>query len=348
MIYCFLCLLLGCSSEKHAEVFFSFEKENPDKTVSYFDTDKISGTLRMEGTIDSVQLILNGSYWQTLLTPQPINLPQEKHLMGHNTLQIKAYKDGMPLKRKLISYEVLPKLPPHKLSYEVIKVLPHSPTSFTQGLLYHKGKIYESTGQYGASELHAINLQTGDIEQKTELARRYFAEGLAVLDEQLYQLTWQSGVAFVYDLETLKKTETLRYGSHTKEGWGLTTIENQLLLSNGTHQLLFFTPDFTLTKYIEVYSHKGKVAQLNELEYVAAHDAVYANIWLENKLVVINPKNGKVEAELDLTSILSAEQRAQLDLQEDVLNGIAYREETDTFFVTGKNWPWLFEIKINK
>jgi glutamine cyclotransferase len=222
--------------------------------------------------------------------------------------------------------------------YRLLACYPHDATAFTQGLLYHEGALFESTGLNGRSSLRRVRLETGEVLQKREVARRYFAEGLAHLGGELFQLTWESGLAFVYDMRSFALRRTLQYQG---EGWGLTTDGTRLILSDGSDTLRFVDPDaFQVSRRLTVRDGGRSVARLNELEYVEGF--IFANVWLTDRIAVIDPASGHVVAWLDLAG-LGPSSSAPTNA---VLNGIAYDREGGRLFVTGKLWPRLYEIEV--
>ena len=239
-----------------------------------------------------------------------------------------------------------PKPPPEnavvpKYGYQVANIWVHDPYAFTQGLVFSDGKLLESTGEEGRSSLRRVALETGRILKKVEIPVPYFAEGIAVLDGKVYQLTWQHELGFIYDAKSLERVGDFKFEG---EGWGLTTDGQSLILSDGSNQIRFVDPaTFLVTKTITVFDNKTPVDQLNELEWV--NGEIYANIWHDQKIAVINPQTGRVTAYIDLTGLMPQE---ELENEEAVLNGIAYDQATGRLFVTGKLWPRLFEIKIKR
>ena len=223
-------------------------------------------------------------------------------------------------------------------TYRVVAVYPHDPTAFTQGLVYADGVLYESTGLYGQSSLRRVALKNGAVEQALAVGPDFFAEGLALLDGRLYQLTWQSHVGFIYARESLARLGEFSYPT---EGWGLTTDGTRLIMSDGTDTLYFLDAQtLSKTHQIEVRANGAPVTRLNELEWVESE--VWANIWQTDFLARIDPHSGEVVGWVDLSGLLSAQERAQTD----VLNGIAYDAGEGRLFVTGKLWPYLFQIEL--
>ena len=227
------------------------------------------------------------------------------------------------------------------LGYQIVNIWPHDPNAFTQGLVYLDGKMLESTGQEGRSSLRNVELQTGKILKKVDVPEPYFAEGIALLNNKIYQLTWQHQLGFIYDAQSFQKVGEFKYDG---EGWGLTSDGHSLILSDGSNRIRFLDPDsFRVTKTIAVLDGKSPVKELNELEFV--NGEIYANIWHDDRIAAINPQTGHVNAWIDLTGLL---QPGDVQDPEAVLNGIAFDQSGNRLFVTGKLWPRLFEIKIKR
>jgi glutamine cyclotransferase len=224
-------------------------------------------------------------------------------------------------------------------SYEVVNAWPHERSAFTQGLVYHGGDLLESTGLNGESTLRQVDLKTGRVLKQISVPILFFAEGLAVLGEKAYQLTWQNHRGFVYNVYTFQKEKEFTYDG---EGWGLTTDGHSLVLSDGTSRIRFVDPtSFQVTRTIDVTSEGRPVVRLNELEWIGGE--IFANVWQTNLIVRIDPATGHVRGEIDFGGLLSPEDRHP---DTDVFNGIAYDAAQDRLFVTGKHWPKLFEVRI--
>lgn len=226
-------------------------------------------------------------------------------------------------------------------TYRVLKVYPHDPTAFTQGLIYRDGVLYESTGSHQGrqSTLRKVKLETGEVLQTQRVDPQHFGEGLAEMNGQLVQLTWQSNVAFAYDLATFALRKTFKY---TGEGWGLTGDGKRFILSDGTEHLRFFDPSTFLERGRVTVTDGGQpVKNLNELEFVKGE--IYANVWHTDRIARIAPQTGRVLGWIDLTGLMAG---YRLDDGEAVLNGIGHDPATNHLFVTGKLWPRLFEIEI--
>jgi glutamine cyclotransferase len=223
-------------------------------------------------------------------------------------------------------------------SYQVVRVYPHDPQAFTQGLVFFDGFLYEGTGLNGQSSLRKVRIENGEVLQVKKLEERYFGEGIAIAGDSIVQLTWQAGVGFVYDRRTFERTRTFTYAG---EGWGLTFDGTRLIMSDGSATLRFVDPD-TLkeTGRLEVKDGGRPVANLNELEMVKGE--LFANVWQSQRIARISPKTGQVAGWIDLRNILDPNDAAGVD----VMNGIAYDAARDRLFVTGKLWPKLFEIRV--
>jgi len=225
--------------------------------------------------------------------------------------------------------------------YEVVNTWPHDPDAFTQGLVFLDGKLLESTGQPGRSSLRTVELQTGKVLKKVDVPVPYFAEGIALLNNKIYQLTWEHRLGFIYDAQNFQKIGEFQYSG---EGWGLTTDGRSLILSDGSNRIRFIDPSsFQVTKTIAVLDGKRPIGELNELEYV--NGEIFANIWHEDRIAAIDPDTGRVKAWIDLNGLL---QPGDVQSPEAVLNGIAFDKASNRLFVTGKLWPKLFEIKIKQ
>ncbi len=234
-----------------------------------------------------------------------------------------------------------PASPAAHYTYTVVATYPHDPEAFTQGLLYlNSDTLLEGTGQPGRSSLRRVELTTGNVLKRVNLPAPYFGEGIAVLGDRIYQLTWQHQKGFIYDLTSFAPLGNFAY---TGEGWGLTTDGHSLILSDGTATIRFLHPEtFAVARTIDVTLDGRPIPRLNELEFIDGE--IVANIWQTHTIVRIDPATGHVTGVIDLTGILPAADRTPTT---DVLNGIAYDPATKRLFVTGKNWPRLFEIKLH-
>lgn len=228
---------------------------------------------------------------------------------------------------------------PERLRVNVVSTRPHDTSSYTQGLVLHEGSLYESAGQYGVSSLRQVDPATGEVRRRVSLPAQYFAEGLARVGDRLIQLTWQEGVAFVYRLSDFEKVGEIPY---TGEGWGLCHDGSRLVMSDGSDKLFFRDSEtFAPLGQVSVRMDGAPVHQLNELECVDG--AVYANVYMTETIVRIDPASGQVTAVIDASGLLGP---SDYQAGAEVLNGIAYDPAKKTFLITGKHWPTLFEVEL--
>ncbi|MFI5133021.1 MAG: glutaminyl-peptide cyclotransferase [Chitinophagales bacterium] len=231
---------------------------------------------------------------------------------------------------------------PKNISYSIINSYPHDTSSYTQGLLIYKGEMYEGTGMEGRSRLMQVDLKTGKFSKKIDLDKQYFGEGITILNDTIYQLTWKNKVVFVYTLKDFKKVKEF---SINTEGWGITTDGNELIVSDGTSNLYYYNPStFRLLRTQEVTEEGSLSHNLNELEYIDGY--IYANQWQYPYILKIDSKSGEIIAKADLTDVWNRVQAK--DPGADVPNGIAYDAATKKIYVTGKYWPELYEIQFGQ
>lgn len=237
--------------------------------------------------------------------------------------------------------------PPSAVNYTLLNIYPHDTTAFTQGLVFYDNTLYEGTGQKKESTVRKLDYKTGAIQKKVDIDPGLFGEGITILNDTLYQLTWQDHIVLVYTLKDLKKVNTIYW---SREGWGITHDSTNLIISDGTDKLYFVRPgDFKLMKIVSVYNHLGPVNNLNELEYIDGY--VYANQWETNYILKIDPASGRVAGFLDFTDALKRFANINYDKEAvqkgAVLNGVAWDAAGSRMFVTGKLWPKLLEVKLN-
>jgi len=220
----------------------------------------------------------------------------------------------------------------------VVNQYPHDTGSYTQGLFFKDGQLCESTGQYGQSTFRLVDLGTGKAQRKLDFGRKYFVEGSVVLGGELFILTWTNEVAFIYDAETLEYKTTYSY---PRQGWGLTTDGKQLIASDGSSKLYFMDTKFKVLRTVDVKLDGRSVRNLNELEYIDGK--IWANVYVSDVILIIDPATGKVEATVDCSGLLPAALRKP---ETDVLNGIAVNPENGKIYLTGKYWPRLYEVSL--
>lgn len=300
----------------------------------------------ISGQLTKVKLIYNDSVfkqWDQLSGKQTVQIDASFYGLGTRELIIEGEdEDGMVFQdRRLL--RTVSDVVPSRWTLSVVNKYPHNQTHFTQGLEFSKGRLYQGTGdpeRIGATKLGHLDINTGEYKQKIGLDGTYFGEGITLLNDKAYQLTYVKGKCLVYDQESLTLEKEYSYKG---EGWGLCNDGEKLYMSNGSERIYVRDPEtFEILETIEVYDERGPIQKLNELEFVDG--LIYAHVWMTDAIVVIQPENGKVVAIIDATELT----REGRGLKGDVQNGIAYRKESNTFFITGKYWPTMFEVSIDK
>jgi glutamine cyclotransferase len=232
--------------------------------------------------------------------------------------------------------------PPPSINYNIVASYPHDTSSYTQGLIWNNNSIYEGTGLEGHSKLMKVDLKNGKVENAVTLDPSVFGEGITVLNDKIYQLTWQSHKVYVYDAKTFRKIKEF---SWNLEGWGITHNEKELIISTGDSNLYFVNPEtFKLLRIVGVTNNNGPQGNLNELEYI--NGAVFANIYLTDYIIRIDPATGHITGKMDLTGLLEKSGQHVNKEEGYVLNGIAYDSVKNSLYITGKKWPLLYEMKL--
>ena len=319
---------------------------SPEENASF----KLNETIRVvldvadkDKVPDSVLISFDGKAVATLKSaPWEYTIPPAYNVTtGRKSLKVTAFRGERsqnPVTRFIVIYS---DIRPKRYGYKVVHVYPHDIEAFTQGLVYDNGVLYEGTGQKSGSNLREVELQTGKVIRQHNLDASLFGEGIALYRDRIYQVTWENKVGFIYDKATFNLINKIYYPT---QGWGLTTVNDKLVMSDGSNILAFYEPDmFTMVSRIEVYDNDKKVDSINELEYI--NGEIWANIWMSDLIARIDPISGKVLAYIDLKGILPESDKTA---ETDVLNGIAYDKDANRIFVTGKKWPKLFEIRLTE
>lgn len=299
------------------------------------DTINIKILAENDISIDSVRLTFNGN--QQIALGNELVVYTFDLLPGKQTITVEATSANGIEKHSFI-IEMLSDIVPEEFTYQRVTYYTHDPDAYTQGLFYHDGFLYENTGRKGQSSLRKVELTTGIVLEQSFLSDKYFGEGITLWKDQIIQLTWTANQGFVYALDGFEQLKSFNYSS---EGWGITTLEDKLVMSDGEENLHFLDPE-TLqeTHQLKVYDDNGPVKNLNELEYIEG--AIYANVYETDEIVTIDPETGKVLTRIDLTDLMNAQWNRPIN----VLNGIAYDKSSKRLFVTGKLWPRLYEIRL--
>lgn len=335
-------LTMSCNSKKATgSELFDITIKNIQKTYTPADNFKVSVVNKKSTTIDSLEYFFDSRKITSLNTNSDLTIDLKNEKLGNRSLEIKIYS-GTTVYEISKKITILSSITPKLYTYRILEEYPHDTNAYTQGLEFKNDTLYESTGQYKNSSLRKTNYKTGEIYTKISLDDAYFGEGLTILNEKIYQLTWREKTGFIYDLNTLRKTGSFVYG-RSSEGWGLCQDGKSIYKSDGTQRIWRLNAD-TLNEegFIEIYTNSSRIKSVNELEWV--NGKIYANIYLRDAIAIVDPKNGAVEGVIDLTSLKN--KVSVRNPKDEVLNGIAYNGEENTLYVTGKNWNKLFKIKI--
>lgn len=339
-------ILFACGEDKKTERPSSPRIRKETKVVSPKQNQKftLGDVMRFEIKATDIQLdsirVVYDSQNLTFKTNQ-FDLPVTSPKVGSKRLKTTVYFNG---KTETHSTKViyLPSSAPEEYGHEIVNTYPHDTEDYTQGLLVSDGFLYESTGQNGTSRLEKKNIKTGETIQQINLSDDFFGEGLALVDDQFYQITYTSGACFVYN----RDFEKVNSFSFQGQGWGLCEYDGNLLMTNSTEKIAIRDPKtFSIIDELDVYDNNGKVDSINELEIIDG--LIYANVYLKDYILVIDPATGAVVRKIDMSTLLTEAEAKEIDINGgSVLNGIAYDKETDRIFVTGKLWPKLYEVKF--
>lgn len=307
--------------------------------------DVVSIPIETNGEAKSITITFGGKVLQKFTQPKEkisIQLDSKKYQIGAFEIEMHGVDQQGQFFTEIRNVRILSDVTPEKWKLEIVRRFPHNESSFTQGLAFSGDQLFEGTGdpnQSGASLVAKVNLNTGEIGQKIGLDATRFGEGITILGDQIFQLTWLNHKCLVYNKETL---ELLKEFDYSTEGWGICTDGKVLFMSDGSERIYVRNPkNFDIIKTIEVYTNEFAIPRLNELEYV--NGLIYANIWTSNEIAVIDPLSGKVIALIDATNLVNEGKG-----NGEVLNGIAYQAKTNKLYMTGKFWPTMFEVKVLK
>lgn len=307
----------------------------------FYEGQEITFEVKLNSGVDSVLLTASNGTVMGSFRPDRTQLRWQANTdrLGTKSFNFKIFAGNTTAIRSL-NLMLLDKHVPAQLQYRIINVYPHATNAYTQGLIYDNGILYESDGQYGMSSLRRVQIETGKTLMQHLLPAKYFAEGIALYNNKIYQITWRENTCFVYDKETFKLIEQKSYD--IAEGWGLASDGQYLYMTDGSNRVYTIEPTaFSVVDMFEVVDNTGPVDNLNELEYVEGR--LYANVYQTNDIVVIDLKQKRLVGRINLANLLKP---SDIQSNTDVLNGIAYHAQRKSFYITGKNWPKLFEVEI--
>ena len=335
-----LLFFLGCGGSADPAKYFSIQLEN--KSIQQNQQLGVALKNKKDIEISDLHYYIDGKELVVENGKLTLDLPT----LGNKTLVAKFNIDdqAVQVEKKV---RVLAASAPEVYTYEIINSYPHDTGAYTQGLEFHDGTLYESTGKKGASTVRKVNFETGEVLQQIDMDDSVFGEGITIMNGKLYQLTWQSGMGYVYNISNLEKIKNFTYGK-SREGWGLSNDGEKIFKSDGTEKIWFLNPE-TLEEqgHIETVTNKSIFSKANELEYVDGK--IYANVYQKESMMIIDATSGAIEGVINFGGLKSKVSKGpQWDEGNSVLNGVAYHPERETFFVTGKNWDKLFEVKILK
>lgn len=331
-------LFLACGDGGPKALLFEIDLEGGKNKFKQNQSIGVSIKNVKEKTIENVSYSIDGT--ELPVHSDRITLKAPK--LGNRVLRATInYEDGSTEVTKNIS--VLSENAPEVFTYEIVNTYPHDDKAYTQGLEFYNDTLYESTGHKGTSWLRKLDFKTGKVLNQIDLDNTFFGEGITIMNDKIYQLTWKGKTGFVYDLKEFKKIDSFQYGEST-EGWGLCNDGKKIFKSDGTEKIWFLNPETLVEEgYIETVTNTSIFNRANELEYIDGK--IYANVYQKESMMIIDAESGAIEGVINFGGLKS--KVAQHD-KLDVLNGVAYHPERETFFVTGKNWDKLFEVTISK
>jgi glutamine cyclotransferase len=333
---CLLLLFIACGGSNDPSKLFKIHLEGKGSEYQVHQKVKVTLENRKEKTIGEVSYYIDGE----ALPFSDNTLTLDVAKLGDKKLVAKVAVEGNSVEIEK-NIRILAEEPPTVYTYEIINEFPHDKGAFTQGLEFHEDTLYESTGKRGASSVRKVEFTTGKILQQIDLESKYFGEGITLLNNKLYQLTWQGGTGFVYDVPDLKRNGSFKYGQ-SKEGWGLCNNGKHIYKSDGTEKIWLLNPETLIEEgFIQTVTNTSIFNKANELEFV--DDKIYANVWLKESMMIINSRSGAIEGVVNFGGL---KDHVTKHPELDVLNGVAYHPGRKTFFVTGKYWDKLFEVRI--
>jgi len=335
-----LLFFLSCGGERDPSSLFSLQLKSGEKEFHQFDTIHAVIGAKKEFPIDSIQFSIAGE----VLPYDNDQLILEVSKLGAQTLKAHFRSEGKSIELSK-EIRILASSSPELFTYEILNEYPHDINSFTQGLEFYRDTLYESTGSGGGAKsfIRKLDFKTGQVFNQVNLESKFFGEGITLLNDKLYQLTWQNKIGFLYNVSDLKRIDQFQYGQ-SKEGWGLCNDGSRIFKSDGTERIWLLNPKTLVEEdNIQIVTNKSIFNKANELEYVDGK--IYANVWQKESMMIIDASSGAIEGVVNLGGL---KEKVKQHPKLDVLNGIAYHPGRKTFFVTGKNWDKLFEIQLKR
>jgi glutaminyl-peptide cyclotransferase len=338
----FIFFISGCISDQKDNASVSWISPEAGSPVNL--GDKLKLEIKLPGTpFDSIVYYADGIRLQKSRDEKPVVVATDSLALGLRQITAKIYKPGAEPEEVSTNIVLKSTLIPKKYSYKIVNAYSHDINSFTEGLEYHNGFLYESdggnTGETGYSSLRKVEISTGKVVQKIDGDPAIFSEGIAIIGDEILQLTYTENIGFVYDLKTFKLIKQFNT-QYPRQGWGLCFDGRRIYNSDGTNTIYFLNKDtYNQEGFIEVYDQNGPVPAINELECIDGK--IYANVWQTNRIIIINPKNGQVTGEVDMTGLFTSP-----NPEADVLNGIAWDSKGKRLFMTGKKWAKLFQVQL--
>ncbi|WP_309640611.1 glutaminyl-peptide cyclotransferase [Flavobacterium sp.] len=334
-------IIVSCHDpKKENENLFSFNTSAFKETYTPDESVGLEIQNAQNKKIDSIIYYVNDAKVASKKSAEKVMMPLLDKKLGYQNLKALVYFEGENVETTA-RIEVISNVEPKLLNYTIVNTYAHDTLAFTEGFEFFRDTLIESTGQKGASHFRKYDYKTGKVYKQVNLDNNdYFGEGITVINNKIYQLTWQSNVGFIYDANSLKKLKTFPFDKKI-EGWGMTNDGKNIYQSDGTEKIWKMDPETQkMVDYVNVYTNSSKIKSINELEWIDGK--IYGNIWQKDAIAVINPTTGAVEGVLNLTGL-----RTKItNRTAEVLNGIAYNPKTKTIFVTGKNWDKMFEIRV--
>ena len=332
---------MSCADKNNDAPLFSFDESKLKEQYLPEEVLELSILNNNNKKVDSIAYRINDTIIAVKKGLEKLTFELKNQRLGYQNLKAEIYYEGEKTETSS-KIEVTSPIQPSLLQYKIINTYPHDPTSFTEGLEFFRDTLYESTGLNGKSYLRKYDYKSGKIYNQIDLEQQYFGEGITIMKDKIYQLTWKEKTGFIYNANTFKLEKTFAYDKDI-EGWGMTNDGTHLYQTDGTEKIWKKNPATQkMIDYVNVYSGSSKIPSINELEWI--NGKIFCNVWQKDAIAIVNPTSGAVESILDLSGL-----RTKIESPNaEVLNGIAYNPKTKTIFVTGKNWDKTFEILVFK